>query len=317
MSEVIPFDKDNVPSGLGDFIGGVDGNDALSAGVTGGGFSVVSVRGSKWRVKHGGEETVLTDSDGEIMSSIRVVMLKASDHVSKNYYEGSYSEGVSDAPSCFSLDGLTPDPSVENPVHSDCQTCPYNQFGSRITDAGTKAKKCADSRRVAVVPEGDYANGDYGGPMLLRVPATSLRHLSDYAKGMRAKGFPYNTVVTRVSFDPEVSYPRLKFNAVRPVTQAEADEIVSLLGNEAYRDTLDNVLAQTEKTPAPPKPAVPDMLAFEEPEPPKEEEKAPIVAKEHKPKKAEKVQEKPKKAEPSPALDEDLEDILSKLDDLD
>lgn len=310
MSEVIPFDKGNVPAGLGDFVGGLDSDD-LSAGVSGG-FSVISVRGSKWRIKAGGDDMPMLDSAGEAMPSIRVVILKANNHVSKNYYEGAYSEGVSDAPSCFSLDGVKPDASVENPVHDNCAACPYNQFGSRITDSGSKAKKCADSRRIAVVPEGDYANERYNGPMLLRIPATSLRSLSEYAKDIKAKGYPYNTVVTRIGFDPDVSYPKLKFTAARPLSQDEADEVMGLLGQPAYLDTLNAVLAEAVEVNLPAE--KPEALVFEDDEP---EEKPKKEAKKAEPKPEPEVVEEPPLRTPDSTMSDNLDDILSKLDELD
>ena len=323
----------NLPS----LFGGVDDNDDLSAGVSGG-FSVISFRGAKWRIKHGGEETLLTNSDGDPMPSIRVVMLKANRHISKNFYEGKYVEGTTDNPTCWSTDGISPDAGVENPVNSTCATCPNNQFGSRITDSGSKAKACGDSRRVAVVPENDLENEQYGGPMLLRVPAASLSELASFGKAMKAKGYPYNTIVTRLSFDTDVSYPRIKFNAVRPINTDERDQLGGLLQDERYTQKIEFVLAQALEiaaaapaaAPAAEQPAAADPTEFEEP--PKAAAKAAAKA-------APKAASKPtlvkaaeaKKAQASPVqapekepaektdetgMDSELDDILAKLDSL-
>lgn len=311
-NNVVEFDSAKVPSKLSQALGGAEANDDLSAGVSGG-FSVVSFRGSKWRVKHGGEETLLTDSEGEALPSIRVVMLKANKHISKNYYDGQYVEGSNDAPSCFSVDGIKPDAAVENPISPQCATCPKNQFGSRITESGSKAKACGDSRRVAVVPEGDYKNEQFGGPMLLRVPAASLSELAQFGKAMKAKGFPYNTIVTRVSFDPDTSYPRLKFKAVRPIADDEADEIVQLLADEEYQQKIDFVLAEAAEIKAEMSEQQPqaapkqdDPTEFEEPPAAKAEAKAQPA--------------EPKTEETEEAgsdTSDELDDILAKLDSLD
>lgn len=317
-ADLIPFDKANVPSALVKLLGGEDANDDLSSGVSGG-FSVISFRGSKWRVKHSGEETLLTDANGETLPSIRVVLLKASKAISKNFYKDGYVEGSADAPSCFSVDGIRPDASVEQPESRVCDTCPHNKFGSRITETGSKAKACSDSRRIAVVPEGDFANEQFNGPMLLRVPAASLSELASFGKAMKAKHYPYNTIVTRVSFDPDTAYPRLKFNAVRPLSQEESDEIIELLGDEDYRQKLDFILAKpvevevpkaVEEAPEPVKAKVVDPTEFEEP----------VAA-------APKKQAKPAKAKPepepepeddssAPSFDSEIDDILSKLNEL-
>lgn len=323
-AELIPFDQAGVPAELTDLLGGADANDDLSSGVSGG-FSVISFRGSKWRVKHAGDETLLTDSEGETLPSIRVVMLKANKNISKNYYKEGYVEGSADAPTCFSVDGVKPDSAVENPQSPQCANCPHNQFGSRITDTGSKAKACSDSRRVAVIPEGDPANEQFGGPMLLRVPAASLSELAQFGKAMKGKGYPYNTIVTRISFDPDTAYPRLKFNAVRPLNQDEAGEVIECLKDEEYLQKLDFILAQaveidaSEKIEKKEKPkAAADPTEFEEPpkENPEEKPKAKAKAKAKAKPKAE--PEPPAEEEPTgDGLTDDIDDILAKLDDLD
>lgn len=316
-AELIPFDQAGVPAELANLLGGEDANDDLSSGVSGG-FSVLSFRGSKWRIKHSGEETLITDADGETIASLRVVLLKANKNISKNYYKEGFVEGSTDAPTCFSVDGEKPDASVENPQNSVCATCPHNQFGSRITDTGSKAKACSDTRRVAVIPEGDFKNERFGGPMLLRVPAASLSELASYGKAMKAKHYPYNTIVTRVSFDPDTAYPKLKFNALRPLTGDESAEIIELLKDEDFRQKLDFILAkpvevEVPKDAAPAEPKAQDPYEFEEP--PAEEKKAAAKpAPEPKPEPV--VEAEPEKAS-GKVLDDDIDDILAKLDNLD
>lgn len=316
-AELIPFDQAGVPAELANLLGGEDANDDLSSGVSGG-FSVISFRGSKWRVKHSGEETLITDAENEAVASIRVVMLKANKNISKNYYKEGFVEGSTDAPTCFSVDGEKPDASIEKPENPVCATCPHNQFGSRITDSGSKAKACSDTRRVAVIPEGDFKNERFGGPMLLRVPAASLSELAAFGKAMKAKHYPYNTIVTKVGFDPDTAYPKLKFSAYRPLTADESAEIIELLKDDDYRQKLDFILAKPvevevpqEAEPEKPKAEVKDPTEFEVP--PAEEKKAaakPAAKPEPEP------EPEPEKAS-SNVLDDDIEGILAKLDNLD
>lgn len=319
-NNVVEFDKTKVSRALAAALGGADANDDLSAGVSGG-FSVVSFRGSKWRIKHGGEETLLTDNEGETLASVRVVLLKANKHISKNFYKGGFVEGSTDAPDCWSVDGARPDAGVEHPVAPSCASCPNNQFGSRITDTGSKAKACSDSRRVAVIPEGDFANEQFGGPMLLRVPAASLSELAQFGKSMKAKGFPYNTIVTRISFDPDTAYPKLRFNAVRPLTDDEGNEIVTLLGSEEFSQKLDFILAEAVEAVVSESPAVAvdDPTEFEEPV----AKPAAKTAPKPKPEPKAKVEPEPvaepvdKNDDMNDALGDELESILAKLDGLD
>jgi hypothetical protein len=308
MGEVAQFTGGKVPQKLKSLAGD---NTDLSSGVRGG-YSVLSIRGSRWHVKVGDEETTITDSQtGDPVGSLRVVMLKASPNISKNYYAKGYEEGSSEGPTCWSIDGIRPDPSADKQADS-CAVCPKNVFGSRITDAGTKVKACSDSRRMAVIPEGDFKNDLYGGPMLLRVPASSLTNLATYGKKMDKQGFPYNTIVTRVSFDHSVSFPKLEFNAVRPLTDDEADEIIGLLNDHEFADKIEAVLAKDlEVVPV-------DAEDKDEDDKPLFEEPAKEPAKAKK-KKAEKKAVEPEAAEDESddELDDELEGILSSLDNLD
>lgn len=263
-TDVVPFGARDLAKSAARFSGALGGsNDDLSSGVSGG-FSVISIRGSKWRIKHSGEETLVTDAEGEPIPSLRVLLLKANPAISKNFYEGGYVEGSSDEPDCWSSTGIKPDASVQNPVSPGCANCPKNVFGSRITENGKKAKACSDVRRVVVLPEGDLPNERYGGPLLLRVPAASLSELSAYGKVMKDKGFPYNTVVTRISFDPDTAYPRLRFNAVRPLTEAEIVEVEGLLDDSTFTNKVESILTTALEL-VPVQEVVEEQSVFEEP----------------------------------------------------
>jgi len=321
MGEVAQFTGGKVPQKLVDAFQG--DNDDLSSGVRGG-YSVLSIRGSRWHVKVGDEETTITDpTSGDPVGSLRVVLLKASPNVSKNYYSGGYEEGANEAPTCWSIDGIHPDPAADKQAPS-CAACPKNVFGSRVTDAGKKVKACGDSRRIAVIPEGDFKNEVYGGPMLLRIPASSLSNLSQFGKKMKNRGFPYNTIVTRISFDHTVSFPKLEFNAVRPLTDEEADDIIKLLNDHEFSDKIEAVLAKDlEVVPVADSDTDAEENLFEEP--PKVQQKtaakAPAKAPAD-PKPEAKAEAKPEEKveatdESDDALDSELEDILGSLDNLD
>ena len=147
--------------------------DDLTAGVEGG-FSVVSFRGKTWRIKHGGEEVPVTDDNDNPIPGLEVVILKASKDVSKIYYAKKYSEGDEGEPDCYSLDGIRPDSGANNKQASGCAACPHNQWGSRITDNGKKAKACSDNRRIAV----EVHPGDSGFGIGIEIPGGLRRQLS-------------------------------------------------------------------------------------------------------------------------------------------
>lgn len=191
--------------------GAVGVDDSLSAN-TSSSFPVLSLRGKVWRLTKDKVQTVIhkPDEPDEPASTLEVVILSANKNLSKVFYAGAYVEGSTDGPDCFSNDGIRPDPSVTDPVHSNCDSCPNNVWGSKITDAGTKIKACADSRRVAVATPDKLSE-----PLLLRVPGASLQPLAAYSKELAGRGIPYHGVITRLSFDSSSSFPKLQFKAKR------------------------------------------------------------------------------------------------------
>lgn len=214
----------------------------LTHGVEGG-FAVVSVRGSKWRIKYQGEETPVVDAEGDPMPTMAVVIVKASPDISKLYYEASYTEGDSEAPDCWSLKGDVPDPASPSPQAVSCKACPQGRWGSRITEAGKKAKACGDSRRIAIVPAGDIENGQYGGPMLLRVPATSLPDLQQMGAKLERKGVSYKRISVKLGFDMEASYPKITFRPVEVLSDGQVSEVAQHLGG----GVLDRIFEEAQE----------------------------------------------------------------------
>ena len=185
-------------------------DNKLGAGITTG-YPILRIKGKVWAISHGGNEPhVLMRADGDgPRNSIEVVILDASQYVSKVWYENGYVEGSTDAPDCFSATGVVPDSSSAKKQSNVCASCPQNAWGSKITPAGKKARACSDSKRLAVAPLGDIRNEAFGGPMLLRVPGASLEAIKAYSEQLKAFGHKYFTVGTRMSFDPNEAYPKI------------------------------------------------------------------------------------------------------------
>ena len=203
-------------------------DDDLAAGVQGG-YGLIGYRGKVWSMRYRGEERQLMRDDGDgPRGSIEVVILKASAHIAKIWYEKGYTEGSVAAPDCFSTNGITPDVGAANKQSPTCAACKRNVWGSRITPQGKQGKECSDSKRLAVVPLGDLANVAYGGPLLLRVPAASLQEMAQYGQKLQALGYPYYACATRVSFDPQEAYPKFVIEAIRALTDAEAEDVLKM-----------------------------------------------------------------------------------------
>lgn len=276
-------------------------NEELGQGVASS-YGVIGYRGKVWSTKYQGAETPLMREDGDgPRGSIEVVLVKAAAAISKIFYKNGYQDGANAAPDCWSADGVKPDASVQNKVSSTCANCPMNAWGSRVTDAGKPGKACADSRRMAIVPLNDIKNEAFGGPMLLRVPAASLKDLKAYGDLLDQYGFPYYAVATRISFDPQEAYPKMVFAAMRPLAEEEAMAIKELRGDKRVATVVSEMAQefkgasqQEEEDEVPASP-------FEQPAPKAEPKAAPKAAAKPAAPKAE-----PKAAAPKPAAQSPL-----------
>ena len=238
----------SLPKGFGAvssvFGGQAATNDELGAGVSSS-YGVMGYKGKVWSTRFGGVDTPLMREDGDgARGSIEVVIVKAAAPISKIFYKGGYVEGSTAAPDCWSASGVAPDSSVQNKIHSTCADCPMNAWGSRVTEAGKQGKACADSRRIAVVPVADIDNELFGGPMLLRVPAASLKDLKAYGDLLNSYQYPYYAVATRISFDPKEAYPKFVFNAIRPLTDDEGRKIMALRDDKRVATVLNETADQ-------------------------------------------------------------------------
>lgn len=229
------------------FAGQKGANDELGAGVASS-YGIVGYKGKVWSIKFGGNETKLMREDGDgARGSIEVVIVKAAAPISKIFYEGGYVDGSNTPPDCWSSNGVTPDAGASNKQNATCAACPRNAWGSRITESGKQGKACSDSRRIAVVPLNDMDNEMFGGPMLLRVPAASLKDLKAYGELLNSYQFPYYAAATRISFDPNEAFPKFVFSAMRPLNEAEAAAIMELREDRRVA----NILSEAQDLAAP------------------------------------------------------------------
>jgi hypothetical protein len=229
--------------------------DDISAGIQAG-FGLIGYKGKVWSTRYRGTITPLMRPDGDgPRGSIEVVVLKAPRAVSKVFYEGGWVDGSSEAPDCFSTNGVVPEPGVNKKQGNTCALCEKNKWGSRVTDAGNKGKACSDSKRLAIVPLQDLNNEALGGPMLLRVPAASLAEFASFDEKMRNLGYPYYSYGMRIAFDASESYPKFTFTAIRPLTDAEADIVLALREGQSVTRILaegaEHAKAQEEAATAP------------------------------------------------------------------
>lgn len=295
-------------------------NDDLSAGVSAG-FPIISYKGKVWTIVEGENRTLVTDpATGDPRASIEVVILKANPNVSKVYYEGGFEEGTSIKPTCYSHDGKTPGLDATDPQATKCAICPKNQWGSKVTEQGAKGKACSDSRRLAVAPVGDLKR-----PMLLRVPAGTLKELVAYAELLNKRQVPYQALVTKIGFDHTVAHQKFTFKALRFLDEDEGEAVASTLQGETIDQIVGlNVSVKNSVLP----PASEDADDFPTPPPPKDTGRRKVAATEDEleealaapkvaPAPAPKEAPKPKRDHAAllAGADATLDDILGALDD--
>jgi hypothetical protein len=205
----------------------------------------LSIKGSKFRLRRGDEETMLKLLE---MNVVIVAFMPLGGVPAKTFYETKYVEGEDSAPTCMSSDGIRPDAGVASPQSTTtCAVCPKNKWGSRITQDGKEAKACSDTKVLYLLAP--TADGIEDEVVQLRVPATSLRSLSKYASALKSRKFPVNAVITKLSF-ADTAHPQLEFNFGGWLSAEQFDKVKEISAG----DTLAAVLPAPAPAPAP-KPA--------------------------------------------------------------
>jgi hypothetical protein len=265
MSELTLFSKggNNLPAHLRNLE-----LDETTKSLMGGGAGGkrISIRGGVFRMLVDGKEIAQNED-----RAMNIVIVAANPNVSRSYYEGTYQEGQSIAPSCWSNDGISPDSKVESPQAEKCASCPQNIKGSGQGDS----RACRFSQRLAVVLENDIRGDVYQ----LTLPAQSIFGAADngkmplqaYAKFLGSHGLPVTAVVTEMRFDTASATPRLTFKAVRPL---EADELQMAQDkgkSPEAKSAISATVAMMDGTKSKPAPAIEAPKAAKKPEPVEEE----------------------------------------------
>lgn len=207
MSNDLTLSNIQVPAHLAARVGtGSALASSLGGGLASGdtsGYPRISIKGARFRIVEGDTETVLEST------SLYAVIVGANPRLSKTFYKAAWSKDAEPtAPDCFSLDGISPDPSAEDPQNDLCATCPHNAWGSRTTPNGQQIKACADQKRLAIVAAEDPGGSIY----LLQVTPAALKNLNQYQKELSVRGIPPEIVKTKITFDTDASFPKLQFS---------------------------------------------------------------------------------------------------------
>jgi len=159
------------------------------------------------------------DSPDSVKELIGVIV----DHHPVNAYWAVKYDGANNPPDCSSMDGRA---GVGDPGGT-CKACPFNQFGS---DGNGKA--CKNMHRVYILRENDTF------PLLLTLPPTSLKNLSDYlgkrivGKGLRSYGVKTKVTLKKVANSTGINYSQAVFAVAEHLGQEGAAQ------GKAYSDGI-------------------------------------------------------------------------------
>lgn len=281
MSALVPTNV-QLPAHLSDRLGGPSAlSGAMTSGIASGGtgFKRISIRGGRFRIREGSTETVLPDN------VLRAVIVGASPNVTKSFYKGAYNPKAVDAekkPDCYSNDGIRPANDSADIQSQLCASCPQNAWGSKITDAGTKMKACADQKRLAVISADDHSADPE--VYLFQVTPAALTQFRQYGELLSSKGFPPELCITEISFDPKEAYPKAQFKFGGFVDQGQVEVVDKLVNSQLVRDVIGDkdqvaeVVEEVKVKPSPvkkkepeyvPPPVVVEEAEFEEAPPAK------------------------------------------------
>jgi hypothetical protein len=214
--------------------------DSLAVGI-GQSYGVLGYKGKVWSLRYRGErKTFVRPDDGTPANYLDVVILGQAKNKSKSFfakYDPNSGDG-GDRPLCSSIDGVLPDDDVTQQQAESCALCPRNVWK---TDAATgrRGRECTDYKRLAVLVLPPQTRAILGQPLIeavfLRVPPASLNSLAIMGDTMEKQGYHFSSYVTRITFDPQKSWPEMQFKPVQELTDAEAPVIFELMGNDLVK----------------------------------------------------------------------------------
>ena len=185
-----------------------------------------------------GKETNCLEGHG-----LNVVIVGASKHISRVYYEGEYKEDKSRTPDCYSIDGIKPSKLSTTSQAKVCYDCEHNVKGS----GPNNSRACKFQQRIAVVLETDIGGDVYQ----LNIPSRSIfgkgtykkLPLQAYCKKIAENNAPITSVVTEMYLNLDNYGVRITFRPIRILDNSEFDialkQTESLAVNKIISDAND------------------------------------------------------------------------------
>ena len=127
------------------------------------------------------------------------------------FYPGTYNAQKIEAPVCFAvaknIGDLKPSPNCQDPQHTECEECAFNQWSS--APGGGRGRACKNTIRVAIVPPDSK---DDTVPWTIDIAPTSTTAFNSMVYAIKdGMGMLPLQVQVTVGFDQGADYPRLTF----------------------------------------------------------------------------------------------------------
>lgn len=170
--------------------------------------------------------------------------------IERTFYEGKFDPNNITSPVCFAFgrndEELTPHEASAKPQHSDCDSCPRNQWGSSLN--GGRGKACQERRKLALIPAATAKTGDEvlaAEVATVKLPVTSVKAWGGYVQNLAAlQKRPPFAVITELGTKPD---PKSQFVVTfRPVAALGDDVIPAILQK---RDMVQPVLREPYSPP--------------------------------------------------------------------
>lgn len=210
MTNIVPFNQAALPAFMQQLVGAANINDQAAAGIGGESIDHISIKGGRFHIIRNGQQPQTLE-----LFALRVIIVHANPGVTKAYYDTPWNpDQDAEAPACSSDDGITPRSDSPRPQCGTCAVCPQNQFGSKVNaQTGKESKACTDKKCIAIVTPGNES----GEMLRLQIPTMAMKDFGAFLRGL--PNVPYYAVVTEITFDTTVSYPKIKFRPVDYISE--------------------------------------------------------------------------------------------------
>jgi hypothetical protein len=142
------------------------------------------------------------------------------------YYAKPYNPSDVAPPTCFSLDGVRPDPSIRTPQHATCKGCPQAEFGTNSMKSG---KACRNLKPFYILTSDEAIL-----PRQLTIAPTSLKAADQYLMNLTERGVNYRKVKTKITAYKENNkdtYCKLRFQMIGKLDAQRVADVEAIRQN--------------------------------------------------------------------------------------